>query len=156
MRRSGPWVCALLSGAAAAMLAGPALAGLGAGAASLDIDRAHFAAHMRTAPAATYTETTLTLPNGGVAKEFSRADGTVFAVTWQGPSRPDLRQLLGVHFETFQADATAVDHRIVRRRPLDSNRTDLVVHSGGRSGSFWGFAYLPPLIPAGFSARDLH
>jgi hypothetical protein len=138
------------------MFASPVLAGLGAGAAGLEVDRAHFAARIERTSGANFSVATLTLPNGGVTKEFSRADGTVFAVAWQGPSRPDLRQLLGARFETFQADNQGAAHRKSRRRPLVSNHADLAVHSAGRPGGFWGFAYLPQLIPAGFSASDLH
>jgi hypothetical protein len=156
MGPSSQLACALLGAAVAAMVASPVLAGLGASVSGLEVDRAHFAAHMARASGVNFSVTTLTLPNGGVTKEFSRADGTVFAVTWQGPSRPDLRQLLGARFDTFQTDNQGAAHRMSRRRPLVSNHADLAVHSAGRPGGFWGFAYLPQLIPAGFSASDLH
>jgi hypothetical protein len=41
------------------------------------------------------------------------------------------------------------------RRPLRVDRRDFVLRSGGHSGAFWGVAYLPAEIPAGFSAGDL-
>jgi hypothetical protein len=127
---------------------------LGASRASVEADRTHMAARLSTSIAATYKIDTITLANGGVTKEFSRSDGLVFAVTWAGPSRPDLRQLLGARFDDFQADNAQRDRRRTRT-PLVSERADLVVHSAGRSGGFWGFAFIPQLLPPGFSASDL-
>ena len=83
----------------------------------------------------------MTLANGGLVREFTRADGTVFAVTWRGPGRPDLRQLLGDHFQTLQADNVRNGPRT--RRPLSVNRSDFIVRTGGHSGAFWGVAFLP-------------
>jgi hypothetical protein len=78
----------------------------------------------------------------------------VFAVVWRAPGRPDLRQLLGGHFDTLQADnATRVGRRY--RRPLAVSRSELVVQSGGHSGAFWGVAVLPGMEPPGFSLNDL-
>ncbi|MGC1302224.1 MAG: DUF2844 domain-containing protein, partial [Caulobacteraceae bacterium] len=122
---------------------------------SVDTDRAHFAARMVSVASGTHTAHTLTLPNGGVVREYTRPDGTVFAVSWHGPGRPDLRQLLGPSFDILQADqATHAGHR-PRRTPLAVNRSDLIIHSGGRPGAFWGLAYLPNEAPAGFSGKDL-
>lgn len=110
---------------------------------------------------------TLTMPNGSVIREYMNDGGTVFAVTWRGPSRPDLRQLLGAAFDTFQEQVTApasddtaassgaVVHHGRLRRPLVVERSDLVVHSAGHPGAFFGFAYLPQQLPAGFTADAL-
>ena len=138
----------------ALMAASPAAhAALGHAVDSVQTDRLHMSARMATSAAAAYTAQTLTLDNGGTVKELS-AGGVVFAVAWRGPSRPDLKQLLGEHFDTLQA-ATAIvgAHRL--RAPILVDRTDLVVHSAGHSGAFRGFAYLPALIPTGVSAADL-
>ena len=35
---------------------------------------------------------------GGQIKEYTNAKGVVFAVTWRGPFKPDLHQLLGDYF----------------------------------------------------------
>jgi hypothetical protein len=77
----------------------------------------------------------------------------VFAVTWRGPGRPDLRQLLGEHFQTLQADNVRAGPRT--RRPLSVNRSDLLVLTGGHSGGFWGVAFLPQMAPAGFSTDEM-
>jgi len=139
---------------ACALFASPALAALGGAYASVAADRSHFAARVASTSAATHTIHTLTLPNGGTVKEYTRSDGTVFAVAWSGRGRPDLRQLLGPWFDVMQAD-NAVRTGPPRRRPLSVGRSNFIVHSGGHSGAFWGLALLPGLAPAGFSANDL-
>jgi hypothetical protein len=83
-----------------------------------------------------------------------RPDGVVFAVTWRGQGRPDLRQLLGDSFQTMQADNTPRGGRRTRT-PLSVRRPDLMIQSGGHSGAFWGIAYLPKMAPAGFPVGDL-
>jgi hypothetical protein len=139
---------------ACVVAASPALAALGGAYASVATDRAHFAARVVSTSAATHTVHALTLPNGGTVKEFTRPDGTVFAVTWSGRGRPDLRQLLGPWFDVMQAD-NAARTGPPHRRPLSVSRSTFVLQSGGHSGAFWGKALLPNLAPAGFSANDL-
>lgn len=132
----------------------PAYASLGGGRDSIDIDRRHLSAKISATAAATHTVHVLTMPNGEVVREFARSDGTVFAVTWRGPARPDLRQLLGPHFDTVQADNVLPGGRRTRR-PLAVRRPDFEMTSGGHPGAFWGAAYLPALAPPGFSVKDL-
>jgi hypothetical protein len=136
------------------LYAPPALAALGGTYASVAADRAHFAARVASTSAATHTVHALTLPNGGTVKEYTRADGTVFAVAWSGRGRPDLRQLLGPWFDVMQAD-NAARTGPPHRRALSVGRSNFIVQSGGHSGAFWGLALLPGLAPAGFSASDL-
>ena len=143
-----------LAGAACLVLAAPAHAALGGAYESVLADRAHLAAKLSSSPAATHTVHALTMTNGGVAREYARPDGGVFAITWRGPARPDLRQLLGGYFDTFQADNAPRGGRRARK-PLAVNRAEIVVQTGGHPGAFWGVAYLPRMTPAGFAARDL-
>jgi hypothetical protein len=131
----------------------PAEATLGQAHDSVDTDRVRLGARHSAQTAPTHTVDTLILANGGVVREFSRGDGTVFALAWHGPGRPDLRQLLGARFDAFQSSATAPGGRRVRR-PLSVNRSDLIVHSAGHPGAFWGFAFIPALTPAGFSMDE--
>ncbi len=135
-------------------LAPAAHATLGGARDSVDRDRASLSASLASTAAATHTVHALTLANGVVAREFIGASGVVFAVTWHGPARPDLRQLLGSYFNTLQADNAPRAGRRTRA-PLAVNRADFVVESGGHSGAFWGVAFLPKLAPAGFSASAL-
>jgi hypothetical protein len=142
----------------AGLAPGFAHAGLGRGYDSVDTDRIHLGAKRHAQAVATHTVDTLTLVNGAVVREFSRPDGTVFAVAWRGPSRPDLQQLLGDQFAAFQAQATQAPAtsgpaRHVRRA-VSLNRSDLVVQSAGHPGAFWGFAYVPSLAPSGFAMSN--
>ncbi len=151
MRHAASFAVALTSVMA---LAPAAYAALGHAADTVQTDRVHMSARLASAASSTYTTHVLTLTNGGTVKEFSAGD-VVFAVAWRGPGRPDLRQLLGEHFDTLQAaDAAVGGHPL--RLPVAVERTDLVVHSAGHPGAFWGLAYLPARIPVGVSAADLH
>ena len=129
--------------------AAPVAAELGGSPTTLEADRSHFAAAMKSASAATHSLHTLTLPNGSIVHEYMDGDGVVFAVSWQGPSRPDLRQLLGASFDAFQTAVTPTRPGRLRR-PLLVQQGDLVVHSAGHPGAFRGYAYLPQRLPAGF------
>jgi hypothetical protein len=147
-------LAAAVAGLACLAAAGGAQATLGRARDSVEADRASLSARLGSTAAATHTVQALTLANGVVAREFVRPDGTVFAVTWRGAGRPDLRQLLGDYFITLQADNAPRAGRRTRA-PLGVNRPDFKLQSGGHSGAFWGVAYLPGLAPAGFSFRDL-
>ncbi len=148
----------LCSGGLAALawlgVASPSFASLGGVASSIEVDRAHLAARSSTVVNAAYTVYVMTLPNGGTVKEFERSDGVVFGIAWRGPSRPDLRQLLGSRFAVMQSDVVVHGGRRLRA-PLIDERSDFVLHSAGHSGAFVGSAYLPQLAPASFSVSDL-
>jgi len=92
------------------------------------------------------------LPSGTLVREYSGADGYVFAVTWNGPFMPNLRQTLGRYFDVYVAAAKAnrTDHR-----HLQIEQNDLVVQASGRMHSFAGRAYLPLALPPGVSPGDL-
>ena len=36
-----------------------------------------------------------------MVREYVNSSGTVFAIAWEGPWLPDLRQVLGDHFESI-------------------------------------------------------
>ncbi|MEN2788699.1 DUF2844 domain-containing protein [Sphingomonas oligophenolica] len=136
------------------LLATSARAELGGAMAGVQTDRAQLKAQIVSVPKSTHTIHEMTLPNGGGVKEFTNTKGQVYAVTWSGPGKPDLRSLLGGYFTTFQADNAKLNPR-ARRRPASVHRSDLVIQTGGHMGYFWGVAYIPPLAPAVFSVADL-
>ena len=107
--------------------------------------------NLRTASGAAYTHVERRLGSGTTLHEFVDAVGTVFAVAWEGPFLPDLRTLLGRHFQALTEQEAAVRGRgaIAVRRP------DLVIVSAGRMGAFHGQAWLPRQLPAGFDPRTL-
>lgn len=144
-----------VAAASCLILAPTAHATLGGAYESVEADRAHMAAKAEAAPTIGFTTSTLTLANGGSVREFTRPDGVVFAITWHGPSRPDLRQLLGSYFDTLQSDNAPRPGRRRMRAPMTVNRSDFIVRTSGHSGAFSGVAYLPALAPADFSTSSL-
>jgi hypothetical protein len=83
-----------------------------------------------------------------VVREYVSPEGTVFAVTWHGPFLPNMRQLLGVHFQQF-VDAVKQESSSRRgRRPLQAVRSDFAVQMSGNARSHAGKAYLPGKLPA--------
>ncbi len=106
-----------------------------------------------SASAANYTVTQSTLDEGTVVREYSDAAGVVFAVSWNGPFLPDLRTLLGAHFDTLRSEAA--------KRPkaghsqLAVDRSDVVIVSTGHMRSFSGKAWIPASLPAGFSTDSI-
>jgi hypothetical protein len=92
---------------------------------------------------------------GGVrVREFLARDGTVFAVTWNGPALPNLRSLLGVSFPLYEKAMAAVKEP-GRQRSLRIASPELVLEFGGHMRAYEGRAYLPASIPSGLSAADL-
>jgi hypothetical protein len=89
---------------------------------------------------------------GTKVREFVSPSGRVFAVAWQGPSTPDLRQLLGQYFDQY---AQAIQSKRAGRAPVSIQQPGLVVEAGGRMRSFSGRAYLPQMMPEGVATASL-
>ena len=149
-----PFLPTLAVIAALQCLAGSAQAALGGGVDTVEADGAHFSAPVVSANYGTYTTYVLTLPNGGTIHEYA-AGGIVFGLAWRTPGRPDLVQLLGSHFATFQAGFSPPT-RGIRRVPPSIEKADFLVHSRGHPGAFHGEALLPASAPTGFSFSDLN
>lgn len=92
------------------------------------------------------------LPSGTVLREYAGLDGKVFAVTWNGPFIPNLKQSLGSYFAEFAAAAPAAHGT---RKHLEVREPDLVVESAGHMRAHHGIAYLPQALPSGVSVGDL-
>lgn len=102
--------------------------------------------------AASYSVHESLTADGVTVREYVLSSNVVFAVTWQGPVRPDMSALLGSYFPNFVAAGEARPHGT---GPMIEHNGDLVIQSAGRPGRFFGKAYLPRLVPAGVSADDL-
>ncbi len=105
--------------------------------------------------AALYSVFESELENGTVVKEFANATGMVFAVSWTGPMLPDLKGLLGSHFETFTAGANQARRPGSLGTPLNIAQDKVVIRSNGRMRHFFGHAYTPDQIPAGVDVNAL-
>ena len=90
---------------------------------------------------ATYTDVERKLDSGTTIHEYLDAGGTVFAVSWSGPFLPDLRAILGRHFDTLVAHAAGRPG--AGRSALRLERADVVIISGGHMRAFEGRAWLP-------------
>lgn len=131
-----------------------AIAALGAHALSINAERAQAGAQMQSFKMPDHIRYELVMPNGGSVHEFANAAGDIFAVTWSGPGKPDLRTLLGSHFGRLQ-EGSGVGRAHMLRQPAQVNRADIQIQTGGHMGYFWGVAYLPSLAPAGFTTSSL-
>jgi hypothetical protein len=130
------------------IVAAPLWAALGEPEQSVEADRVRLAGQLKRTAMQGYTLHEITVPGGRVVREFVSPAGTVFGVAWEGPTMPDLSQLLGSYFSLFQT-ASASPHR--RHGPLYVQSGPLVVASGGHMRDFHGFAYVTDLIPASVS-----
>lgn len=150
---------AMLAGAAwLAQGATSAQAGLGDDlSTSLQADSAHMKAQLRgsMSTGAGYTAQSMTLPSGTVVREYAAPSGKVFAVTWQGPGKPDLQQIFGSYFQQYLSASSAARHGAATRRHFQVQGPDLVVSSHGRMRAFHGLAYVPSLVPTNVSIGDL-
>jgi hypothetical protein len=129
-----------------------ALAGLGGDVTSVVADGVSLKAERRIAQLGGYERHEFVTAQGTTVREFVSPAGVVFAVAWSGPFMPDLRQLLGVHY----------DHYVNAPRLPGSSRSsahivheDLVVHSHGHARSFAGVAFVASLLPPGVSIDEL-
>lgn len=102
--------------------------------------------------AAPYTVRESRDANGVTIREYVLPSNVVFAVTWEGPIRPDMTALLGSYFPNY---VSAGESRARGTGPLIEGNGDFRIESAGRLGHFFGMAYLPRLMPAHVHAKDL-
>ena len=108
----------------------------------------------RSTGQAQYTDIRTTLASGTIVHEYADFAGTVFAVSWSGPFVPNLKQLLGPHFDVLaNRNGNGAAHRRHGQRVID--QPDIEVESGGHMGAFEGRAWLPARLPAGFDPKEI-
>jgi len=141
---------ALLGGVAliAGIAAWPAWATLGETQATVETDRLQVGGTLRVVPSAAYSVHELQTPSGTVVREYVSPAGIVFGIAWQGPSMPDLRQVLGAYFDRY-VEAAA---KRSARGPVAIEQPGLVMQSGGHMRAFIGRAYIPEALPPGVAA----
>jgi hypothetical protein len=135
------------------ILAPAARAELGGGVSSIQADQERMKGTVRITSTMQFTVHEIQTPSGTVVREFVSPTGTVFGVAWEGPWMPDLRQLLGPYFEQFIKSAQQSKAR--GRGPLSIQENGLVVETGGHARSFFGRAYLAPMMPASVRAEAI-
>jgi Protein of unknown function (DUF2844) len=138
---------------AALFLAAAAFATLGQDVSSIRSDQAQMNAQVRVGVGQSYSVHELSSPAGTTIREFVSPAGTVFAVSWQGAFTPDLRQLLGTHFDEYVQASQSAQTRVARMVHVETG--DLVVESSGHMRFSMGTAYLRSKMPSGVTADAL-
>ena len=131
----------------AALLVGvaPAWAVLGQKLESVRSDQQHMEGALRSVALQGYSVHEISRSDGMTVREFVSPSGMVFGVAWEGPTLPNLSQLLGSYFSKFQqATNTPMRHR----GPVVVKAGDVVIESGGHPRSFHGRAYVTSLMPS--------
>jgi hypothetical protein len=118
---------------------------------SVQADQARLNASVRVVATQFYSVHEMQTPTGGTIRQYVSPAGQVFAVSWQGFS-PDLRQLLGAHFDEYVAAASQTAHR---GRGVHIETGDLVFDSGGHMRYVVGRAFLRSKLPSGVSSDEI-
>lgn len=137
---------------ASGLVSGRASATLGEDAASVAADQRRMRATVTVIHRPGHAVHDMQVPGGASIRQFVGDGGKVFAVSWSGGWRPNLRDLMGQHYERYVAAA-----RQQRRGhgPLRIELPGLVVVMGGHQRAFFGHAALTELVPAGFHPDEL-
>jgi Protein of unknown function (DUF2844) len=144
---------AILSGTLL-MIDSPALAGLGEDASSVQADQAQMLGSLRSTQIQSYAVHEIHGATGTTVREYV-SGGKVFAVSWQGPWPPDMRQILASYFDQYQQAAQTQVSSRAGRGPLRIEQPGLVVQSGGHMRSFAGRAYIPEMLPPEVSGEAI-
>jgi Protein of unknown function (DUF2844) len=137
------------------MVAQPAFAGLGEDATSISADQARLHGTLRTTQSDGYTIHEIDSASGSAVREYVSASGRVFAVAWQGPWPPKMRQVLATYFDQYKQAMQVQANQHAGRRPVLIQQPGLVVQAGGHMRSFSGRAYIPAMLPQGMSAEAI-
>jgi hypothetical protein len=128
--------------------ASPALAAVGDDASAVTADKARLEATLRIVPMKGYAVHELTTPVGATIREYVGTSGKIFTVSWSGGWRPDLREVMGSHYQQY-LEARRGQSRA--RGPVRVELPGMVVVMGGYLRTFWGHVTLTELAPAGWN-----
>jgi len=139
------------------MLALPwgSFAALGGDATTVQADQLKMQGSLSTTSADAYSVHEIQVPTGVTVREFVSPAGKVFAVAWQGPFHPDLRQVLGAYYDQYIQAAQAQRATRKGRGPLLIQEPGFVIQISGHMRSFVGRAYVPQMMPAGVKVEDI-
>jgi hypothetical protein len=133
-----------------------AFAALGGSVSTVDADRVHIqGALMRIVQTGPFALHEIRSSSGTMIREYVNSSGTVFAVAWDGPWLPDLRQVLGDQFDRYQTAMQSRQRARTGRGSVVIDEQGLVVQMSGHPRAFTGRAYLPGLLPAGVQLESI-
>lgn len=129
-----------------------ARATLGEDVASVAVLKARLGATLQVHARERFAIHELALPTGAKLREFADDAGKVFAVSWSGGFRPNLRDVMGSHYDRFIA---ATRGRRAARGIARTELPGLVVVVGGHLRNSFGYVLLSDRVPAGLEPADL-
>ncbi len=134
------------------VLSSPAWAALGGVRDSVEADTLALRAVRHVEVRNLYQVHQLELSSGVMIREYVAPNGSVFGVTWKGPFKPNLNQILGNYFARLVAAGLEPhpDHR-----SLQVSDGEVLIESRGRMRAFSGRAVVARLMPAGVSANEI-
>jgi hypothetical protein len=133
----------------------PAWAALGGDTVSILADQSQMQGTRTTTAANAYTVHVIQGANGTAVREYQSAQGTVFAVAWNGPWMPNLQQILGSYFNQYTQAMSARKAAHHGRGPVVIDTPGLNVQIGGHPRWFVGRAYAPEQLPQGVTPEDI-
>jgi hypothetical protein len=142
-------------GLALLVISQSAFAALGGTAASVQADQVHMQGTLGTTQSNAYSVQEIKAATGVTVREYVSTSGKVFAVAWQGPWPPSMRQILGTYFDQYLQAVKAQQSLHGGRKPLRIEQPHFVVEAGGHMRSFAGRAYIPDMLPQGVSAEAI-
>jgi hypothetical protein len=131
--------------------AAPARAAVGDDASAVTADQARLRATLRIVAMKAYAMHELTTPAGATMREYV-ASGKIFAVSWSGGWRPDLREVMGTRYQQY---LEARRGRPRARGPVHVELPGMVVVMGGYLRTSWGHVTLTDLAPPGWNDEAL-
>jgi hypothetical protein len=146
------WLCGAAVFASVVQFSPGARAALGEDEASVATDQVRMKARLQVSHRGNYSVHELQVPTGATVREFVGDSGKVFSVSWSGGWRPNLRDIMGDHYDSFIAGTRG------RRAGHGPTRIDLpgmVVVMGGYLRTFFGQVYLLDLLPPGLQPEDI-
>jgi hypothetical protein len=153
IRRLFSWPRAALALALVLQFSSPAHAALGDDVAAVAVDQARMHASLQVLRKSNYDIHELASPTGTTVRQFVGASGKIFAVSWSGGWRPNLRDIMGDHYDAFIAASRG---KRVARGVARIELPGMVVVMGGHQRAFFGHVYLTDLVPSGFLPEDIH
>lgn len=152
VRARRPLAWAIVGAAASLSFASSARCALGEDVDSIAADQVRLHANVQIVPKEKYRVHELQMPTGARVREFLSESGKVFAVSWSGGWRPNLRDIMGKHYARYLAAAKV--KRMVRG-PVRIELPDMIVVMGGHQRAFFGYVCLIDLLPPGLRPEDI-
>jgi hypothetical protein len=125
----------------------PVHAALGDDVAAVTADQARLHASLRIVRNDGFTVHELAAASGVTIRNFATDTGKIFAVSWSGGWRPNLRDIMGSHYDPFIAASRG---RRVARGVARIELPGMIVVMGGPQRAAFGHVILTDLAPAGF------